>query len=80
MAVLLKPNARVLDRDVDDAISADAAAISEGDELNAYAVGYVERPGITGIRPVTLVFAMLMGAGMWAGILYLGYAALNWVF
>ncbi|MBC7871655.1 MAG: hypothetical protein H7Y09_12505 [Chitinophagaceae bacterium] len=81
MAVLLNPNARVIDSDADVIIGREsAAAKAEAAQSAAIIEEYAEKPGISGINPFVLGITILVGIMMWAVILYVGYAALNLIF
>jgi|GEM_PF-1591776 len=81
MAVLLNPNARVIDSDVDVIIGREAAAPNaEAVQAATISQNYAEKPGISGINLFVLGITILVGIAMWAVILYLGYAALSLLF
>ncbi|MDX1993905.1 MAG: hypothetical protein SF029_16075 [bacterium] len=84
MTVITKRNPRIRARKAARAQEAvpNAEAIAESPVAEAleYSAEYIEKPGLSGINPLVLGITIMVGLMMWAGIFYLGYAALNWVF
>lgn len=87
MSVISKANARTYQPEIavefPEAVGARPEVLAPDTmpaEILDYSALDAEKPGISGLHPLALILAMLIGLMMWAGIFYLGYTALNFIF